>query len=72
MDEWIKESSPDLNSSQQFFSQIFLFSPHSEGQREFHDEWRGVSLHPVSSIHAAERLISQRSVSPSMKWMVRG
>lgn len=42
---------------------------YSDGQSAFPNDWHGVSLHPVSFIHIAERLRRQRSVSPNMKWV---
>lgn len=48
---------------------IFPLPTYSDGQSAFPNDWHGVSLHPVSFIHIAERLRRQRSVSPNMKWV---
>lgn len=50
----------------------FFFFPHSEGQHQFHNEWRGVSLHPVSSIHVCWKMYKSKICQPKYAWMVRG
>lgn len=63
MDVWIRH---ELRA---VFSVRFVFFPPTVRDSMFHNDWHGVSLHPVSSIHVAETLRRQRSVSPNMKWM---